>query len=385
MFSTFKLRNISNILQKEFLIQDKNERKAFIKLFISMISDNVQDVLDKDNNFENIILKEGSNFRKLITKIIGLSGELIDSLDKFLKKDDFFESENLFSSLRDFIVSNYGNTIDLIVYKHNFDKNNLEYFAGNQKLDNFVGNQQLGMFDIPGLKKYGYKNELKSLSDDYPYSKFRNTIGGGLFCKKIAINFKSGDNIKKEEYILSFHANPNISDFNENNIDINIRRLIKLFQKNSLSNLLETKLSLINVKYKDSLTGAFNKDYATEVFKRKKGYSIIFIDVDNFKNINETYGHYFGDKVLKEITRILNLSIRPEDKVCRNGGDEFVILASTENTESVLKSIEDRIHENMKMGHFVCELGCDKKGKCDKIGLGECISTKFQNISVSTG
>lgn len=383
MVSNFRLRNISHILQKEFSIQDKNERKAFINLFISMISDNIQGVLDKDNNFENIILKEWSNFRKLITKIMWLSWELIDSLDKFLKKDDFFESENLFSSLRDFIVSNYGNTIDLIVYKHNLDKNNLEYFAWNQQLDIFAWNQQLGIFDISLLNKFWYKNELNSLLIDYPYSKFNNTDWWWLFCKKISINFKNWDNIKKEEYILSFHANPNTSDFNETNIDINIRRLIKLFQKNSLSNLLETKLSLINAKYKDPLTWAFNKDYATEVFKRKKWYSIIFIDVNNFKNVNDTYWHDFWDKVLKEITRILNLSIRPQDKVCRNWWDEFIILAST-NSELILKSIEERIHENLKNWYFVCELGCDKKWQCDKMWLRECISNKFQDISVST-
>ncbi|EKQ56759.1 MULTISPECIES: GGDEF domain-containing protein [unclassified Clostridium] len=64
--------------------------------------------------------------------------------------------------------------------------------------------------------------------------------------------------------------------------------------------------------------------------------SILLLDLDNFKNINDTYGHNVGDKVLKEFVSILNRCIGVNDTVIRWGGEEFVIILSdTEEKEAV--------------------------------------------------
>ena len=84
----------------------------------------------------------------------------------------------------------------------------------------------------------------------------------------------------------------------------------------------------------DNLTGVYNykgfKDFLQREFKRarrhKKMLSLIMIDVDNFKAINDSFGHQIGDHVLRELAERLKQSIRSTDIVARYGGDEFVIL-----------------------------------------------------------
>ncbi len=85
---------------------------------------------------------------------------------------------------------------------------------------------------------------------------------------------------------------------------------------------------------RDSLTGLYNRRYMEESLKRKlsrakrkKGtLSLMMLDIDFFKRVNDTYGHKAGDKVLIKLSRILNTHIRKGDIACRYGGEEFLII-----------------------------------------------------------
>lgn len=70
---------------------------------------------------------------------------------------------------------------------------------------------------------------------------------------------------------------------------------------------------------------------------------LIFIDIDKFKDINDTLGHKTGDEVLKNVARLLNLAVRDEDVVARFGGDEFLILLPGLSCEEDVKIISTRI------------------------------------------
>jgi len=100
----------------------------------------------------------------------------------------------------------------------------------------------------------------------------------------------------------------------------------------------------------DSLTGIPNRRYCDEYLitlartVRKKDYQFIMIDLDKFKNINDTYGHADGDIALKEAAKILKASTRRTDFVARLGGDEFLIIAPVVNEHKII----DKIHENLK-------------------------------------
>ena len=91
------------------------------------------------------------------------------------------------------------------------------------------------------------------------------------------------------------------------------------------------KKSLDSLNFKashDELTGAYNRfgyDLLVSNIDLNNSYMML-LDVDNFKNINDTYGHETGDKVLVRLVEILRKNFRMDDYICRIGGDEFVIF-----------------------------------------------------------
>jgi diguanylate cyclase (GGDEF)-like protein len=70
------------------------------------------------------------------------------------------------------------------------------------------------------------------------------------------------------------------------------------------------------------------------------------IDIDKFKSINDTYGHHFGDLVLKEVANVLKNCVRNYDEICRYGGDELLaILPNCSSAET--ESIAERLRQNV--------------------------------------
>lgn len=98
---------------------------------------------------------------------------------------------------------------------------------------------------------------------------------------------------------------------------------------------------------RDPLTGLFNRRVMEDILKRefarairyKKSLSVIFIDLDDFKNVNDTYGHDQGDDLLKYVAEQLIKMSREIDVVARFAGDEFVVIlpeTSSENAENLM-------------------------------------------------
>ena len=110
--------------------------------------------------------------------------------------------------------------------------------------------------------------------------------------------------------------------------------LVNYFRKN-----LEKSLE------KDSLTGIANRQGIEQKFSALKNrglsISVILIDVDHFKSINDNYGHLVGDVALKRVASILGSELRADDIVGRWGGEEFLILVPTQDS-NVAKSIAER-------------------------------------------
>ena len=117
----------------------------------------------------------------------------------------------------------------------------------------------------------------------------------------------------------------------------------------------------------DNLTGLPNRhlledkiEHAINNTKRNKNKTTIcFIDVDYFKNVNDTLGHYAGDEVLKIISsRILNI-ITKKDSLLRIGGDEFVLILTTDsidNTTALLNKISDEINQPIKLNNGIANV-----------------------------
>lgn len=112
----------------------------------------------------------------------------------------------------------------------------------------------------------------------------------------------------------------------------------------------------------DSLTGLWNHGYFQYRLNEeincaketKQHLSIIMADLDNFKIYNDTIGHQEGDKILKEVAKVLGVSARKQDSLYRYGGEEFaILLLHTSKTEAY--SIAERIRQAIEKYHFLNE------------------------------
>lgn len=149
---------------------------------------------------------------------------------------------------------------------------------------------------------------------------------------------------------------------------LNLRTVICDYFCSINKSLVNPKVIEINIYEKtvkasryDSLTGLFNRQSLDEALKReisrarryKKELSIIFFDLDDFKYVNDTYGHHVGDDVLKQIADIIVEEKRMEDIAARYGGEEIVIiLPETEKNSAYV--LADRIRsriENMGLSY----------------------------------
>lgn len=114
--------------------------------------------------------------------------------------------------------------------------------------------------------------------------------------------------------------------------------------------------------FTDELTGAFSRKYFTKRFEEEKQrhhrqgkfFSIAFMDLDHFKEANDTYGHLFGDEVLKGFVECIRQNLREYDQVFRYGGDEFLLLLpETTNEEAYI--VVERIRKSVKEKVFIPE------------------------------
>lgn len=130
-----------------------------------------------------------------------------------------------------------------------------------------------------------------------------------------------------------------------------INGIIIVFVTNKINSLDKSREKYKQDSYYDPLTGAYSRLFLNQWLKDNKGktieYAIVFIDMNNFKEINDQYGHNTGDGVLKEVVSALQDEIRDNDLIVRFGGDEFLILLDCVSHNITAKVIE-KINNNLK-------------------------------------
>jgi diguanylate cyclase (GGDEF)-like protein len=179
------------------------------------------------------------------------------------------------------------------------------------------------------------------------------------------INEKCYFLVKRGDGTFVYLVAKNISDFS-----------VKDILSNYLANILKTTLTILTESKKreyirmlsltDEVTGAFNQrklvedlEYHVGRYQHEQvGFSLLFIDIDYFKNVNDQFGHVVGSQLLIDMANILRQQLRSTDLIYRYGGDEFIVLLPRTNVEET-KKIALRISDAVKVEEF--SIGEDQK------------------------
>jgi diguanylate cyclase (GGDEF)-like protein len=169
--------------------------------------------------------------------------------------------------------------------------------------------------------------------------------------------------IKTKEYVLgafiSVATAPRVFTEEDMNLIIEISDFAAIALQNA-SLFGELQKSAIT----DPLTGLYNTRFFNEVLNREASradryatpMSLLMIDVDSFKLVNDTFGHVVGNKVLTQIARALQKAVRNTDFVFRCGGDEFGIVVPGTNMEGAMRAAE-KILQKVEQGDILASLG----------------------------
>lgn len=151
-----------------------------------------------------------------------------------------------------------------------------------------------------------------------------------------------------------------------------------------LDNITEQRGAQEQLQYlalHDSLTGLYNRHYfeqslarfSSEALRQQQQHALVYIDLDHFKIINDSFGHPKGDEVLREVASLLRQRIRTGDIFCRLGGDEFAVLlhsVTREQAEDIARSLQllvsefifqvpgQRIHLGSSIGISLIDSSC---------------------------
>lgn len=117
--------------------------------------------------------------------------------------------------------------------------------------------------------------------------------------------------------------------------------------------LMEINSGLVEISNTDKLTGIPNRRFFQEKLeeqiecyrKEQKTFSLLIIDIDHFKKVNDTYGHQIGDIVLVKLANILKNQARPEDIPARFGGEEFTIILPNTDVEEAIAIAQNIIQK----------------------------------------
>ena len=245
--------------------------------------------------------------------------------------------------------------------------------ATSQLLKKFFNTIGIAINGQDGIQQYlDFYNENQQYYDLVISDINMPDMDGAQMCREII-------DINKKQAILIISAHTS-SNMLINLIDIGINKFVQkstkvdeliitlsnmarniLDDKSHKENIKKIKESNINLKHKikeeiqknnkleklaitDKLTGLYNRlqlDKLLEfdikkVTRDKTNISIVFIDIDRFKSINDTYGHQVGDKILVNFSNIIQNSIREIDTVGRWGGEEFLIICHNTDTNGAL-------------------------------------------------
>lgn len=186
------------------------------------------------------------------------------------------------------------------------------------------------------------------------------------FSELLAVDDDSIKNYKIDEYIIPLKKRPTYFQlskhaFNqavlkvEKSIANDNGKQITIWRIEDISHDIAEREQLSNLAYKDSLTNLDNREAFKEHLETLQTeadaeslHAIMFLDLNNFKHVNDNFGHNKGDAILKEVGIRLQEFVGPNIKIARHGGDEFTILLQDIDDEEQAIEYANRIRESLR-------------------------------------
>ncbi|HEX3725206.1 MAG TPA: response regulator [Pirellulales bacterium] len=143
-----------------------------------------------------------------------------------------------------------------------------------------------------------------------------------------------------------------VKGFHPSEFEARVRRLLRL--KRSIDRLKDHCTQAMRLAVTDGLTGLYTHGFMQETLKTQlslaqrygKPYSVIFADIDRFKQVNDRYGHATGDIVLRAVAQALSTTVRQSDTLVRYGGEEFTILLPQTSRDAAVR-LAERMRETV--------------------------------------
>lgn len=349
-----ELNNINQRIVKdeiEYLTIEKKDKISTLSK-IGYSPDNIYFVLEQENQVQSTISKGFKTFMIVMFSLIILSNLFIYIIiKKVLVKR----------------IVNLNNSI-CTISKYNNYTNRLELDSKNDEISNLCVSINEMLTNVESAKnkiKYSekkYHNIINSMTNGFIfvrsiYDNDGNIINGEIIdmnsAAKVMLRLKKFQNIKLTDLLknnkqLATNVILNLCKL-KNNTQLILDKEIELYNNTwgmitlnriSVNNFFiiindVTKIKMYSENMKffanyDTLTGIYNRrkiiDYLNELKKGNREFSFYFIDLDNFKGLNDTLGHEEGDKLLQAVAKSLTSIENESVKIGRFGGDEFVIV-----------------------------------------------------------
>lgn len=370
MFTIIKILGINILFIIIVLFLINHYVTPYMKLFSNM-QDGITKAYSGDfsHEFKSSVKGDAKNIvsqlNTLFRKMQNTFGDIKYNLATFIPQgcisaaDPLYEAKTIIGELSD--IYKFKKTIELdstkeIVYRRIMDilknKYKLTQFAfyevdtkkGSRKL---INEESASTICHENVNQNAFLCRAQRTKTDVISTEFVNLCqhceSNGLFYICIPFNINEDNSI-----VISVTATKE-SEINEINTKIpSIKNYLEAAKPVVESRILMAKLR--DTSLRDGMTGLYNRRFLEEFIdqvmnqakRENETYSILMLDVDFFKQVNDTYGHDIGDMVITEIAKVLKENIREADLAIRYGGEEFVVMlhnASDEGTLSVAKKI----------------------------------------------
>lgn len=328
--------------------------------------------------YEFSLLKEN---KKQLKRSEEIRKKLYETSDKISKIND---EGDIYSIVLDTIIELIPNATNgsVLLYNHKDESFNFKVVNGfNNELKNLrIKKEESYLYSINGFKETAIINNPKEFDKANAH---KSTIEQLQNIQALEINCTLSAPIYIDgKFIGLINIDSDIQGHVFTQKDLDLMNQIKCELELALKNALAQNRLKYLASF-DELTGLINRRELKREFNKelenikltKQQFCMVMIDLDGFKYINDTYGHYYGDIMLKHFSGLLKKFVDESDIVSRFAGDEFVIIFKEKNlvkTQQKMNSIMESILAeevngiSLEFSYGICEVNCYDNTNFDK-------------------